>query len=107
MAGFIEADTGYLLQIAGQLDPAAVTAAKTAATEARAAAPVCGDPLPGCQAFGAAVVQVTDQVIAFCTDVEQGIQAYAAVARETAGLYRTADGTARDTFGGGPWASLS
>ncbi|MCA2218180.1 type VII secretion target [Jidongwangia harbinensis] len=107
MAGFLEADTGYLLDLADQLDPAAATGAKTAAAEARQSAPACGDPTPGCQAFGAAVVQLTDQIIAFGTDVEQGIAAYAAVARETADRYRTADDTARVTFRSGPWASPS
>jgi hypothetical protein len=100
MAGFIQADTGYLLEVAGQLDPAPATAAKTAATQARDLAPPCGDPLPGCQAFTAAVVQATDKIIAFCTDTEQGIQAYAAVARESAALYDTANNTARENFGG-------
>ena len=107
MAGFIQADTGYLLELAGHLDPAPATAAKTAATQARDLAPPCADPLPGCQAFNAAVLQLTDKIISFCTDTESGIQAYAAVARESAGLYDTADNTARDTFGGGPWASQS
>jgi hypothetical protein len=107
MAGFIQADTGYLLEVAGELDPAPATAAKTAATQARDLAPACGDPLPGCQSFNAAVVQLADQLIDFCTATESGIQAYAAVARETAGLYSAANNTARETFGGGPWASLS
>jgi hypothetical protein len=107
MAGFLEADTGYLLELAAQLDPAAITAAKTAAAEARGSAPACGDPTPGCQAFGAAVVQLADQIITFGTDTEQGIAAYAAVARETAARYRTADDTARNTFRSGPWVSPS
>jgi ABC-type transporter Mla subunit MlaD len=107
MAGFIEADTGYLLQVADQLDPAAATAAKTAAGAARDSAPPCGDPLPGCQAFSTAVVQVADQITTFCTEVEQGIEAFAAVARESAGLYTDANQTAKDTFGRGPWASQS
>jgi hypothetical protein len=100
MAGFIEADTGHLLEVAQQLDPTAVTAAKTAAGEARAAALVCGDPLPGCQAFSSAVAQVSDEIVAFCTEVEAGIAAYASVARESAGLYGDADRTNTTMFGG-------
>jgi hypothetical protein len=100
MAGFIEADTGYLLEVAQQLDPAAVTAAKTAAGEARASAIVCGDPLPGCQAFSTEVARVADEIVAFCAEVETGIQAYASVARESAGLYGDANNTNAAFFGG-------
>jgi hypothetical protein len=98
MGGFIEADTGFLLDVADQLDPAPVRAATAAATEARGLAPACGDPLPGCQAFNAAVTQVADQIIAFGVETEQGIEAYASVARESAGLYGTADGNGRATL---------
>ena len=100
MAGLIEADTGYLLEVAQQLDPAVVTAAKTAAGEARASALVCGDPLPGCQSFSTEVARVADELVTFCTEVETGIQAYASVARESAGLYRAANNTNAALFGG-------
>jgi hypothetical protein len=100
MAGFIEADTGYLLEVSQQLDPAPVTAAKTAAGEARAAALVCGDPLPGCQAFSTEVARVADEIVAFCTEVEAGIGAYASVARESAGLYGDVDNSNAALFGG-------
>ncbi|MEV6493477.1 hypothetical protein AB0M20_33385 [Actinoplanes sp. NPDC051633] len=105
----MEADTGYLLEVADQLDPAPATAASAAATEARGLAPACGDPLPGCQAFNAAVVEVADQIVAFCDEVAQGIEAYASVARESAGMYQTANDNGRDTFavGRGLWASPS
>jgi ABC-type transporter Mla subunit MlaD len=109
MGGFIEADTGAVLDVAGQLDPAPARAASAAATTARGLAPACGDPLPGCQAFNAAVVQVADQIIAFCDEVAAGIQGYASVAQESAGMYQTANDNGRDTFavGRGLWASLS
>ena len=100
MAGFIEADTGHLLEMAQQLDPAPVTAARTAAGEARESALVCGDPLPGCRAFSTEVARVADEIIAFCTEVEAGIQAYASVARESAGLYGDANTTNAAFFGG-------
>jgi hypothetical protein len=100
MPGFIEADTGYLLEVADHLDPAAVTAAKTAAGQARASALACGDPLPGCQAFSTEVARVADEIIAFCTQVEEGVRAYASVAAESAGLYGEANSTSRSYFGG-------
>ena len=110
MGGFLEADTGFLLDVADQLDPAPATAATAAATEVRGLAPACGDPLPGCRAFSTAVTEVADQIIAFGTEVEQGIEAYASVARDSAGLYDGADTASSEPFrapGGAAWASLS
>jgi hypothetical protein len=94
-SGSIHADTGFLRQFADQLDPSAATAARAAATEVRGTASDCGDPLPGCQQFNATVTRVTDEIIAFCTEVEQGIQAYASVARDSAADYVSGDGSGR------------
>ncbi|RKR91898.1 excreted virulence factor EspC (type VII ESX diderm) [Micromonospora pisi] len=94
-SGSIHANTGFLQQFADELDPSAATAAKAAATEVRGTVSDCGDPLPGCQQFNATVTRVTDQIIAFCVEVEQGIQAYASVARDSAAAYVYGDETGR------------
>jgi hypothetical protein len=94
MANFMEADTGRLMEIAGRLDPAPAKAALEAAGEAKAAALVCGDPMPGCQTFSEAVGRVTDELIAFLTDASAGVPAYASVVRQGAGLYREANSAA-------------
>ena len=74
MPQFLEADTSHLLEMAQHLDPA--------------------------PAFWGGVARVSDEIVAFCTDVEAGIQAYASVARDSAGLYGGADGTNAALFGG-------
>jgi hypothetical protein len=93
--GSINANTGFLHQFADQLNPSAVATAKAAAAEVRSTVRDCGDPLPGCRQFNATVIQVTDQITAFCTEVEQGIQAYASVARGSAADYVNGDATGR------------
>jgi hypothetical protein len=95
VADSIHADTGSLRQIADQLDPSAVAAAKAAAAEVRGTVRDCGDPLPGCQQLNVAVIQVTDQITAFCTEVEEGVRAYASAALDSASGYEDADGTGR------------
>lgn len=94
MAGYMEADTARLQEIAGRLDPAPATAARDAAVEAKAAALVCGDPMPGCQAFSEAVGRVADELIAFLTDASTGVPAYASVVRQSAGIYHEANASA-------------
>ncbi|MFG1608386.1 type VII secretion target [Actinoplanes sp. NPDC049265] len=101
MTDFMVADTGGLREVADRLDPAAATAAKAAATTARQAALVCGDPMPGCQAFSAAVGRVADEIIAFCTTVEAGVPAYASAVRGGAGFYDTAENDAAQGVPGG------
>lgn len=93
--GLIYGETGFLHRFADQLDPSAVEAAKAGAAEVRAGARDCGDPLPGCQRLNAAVTEAADRFTAFCTEIEQGIGAYASIARGSATDYVGADGTGR------------
>jgi len=92
----MQAYTGRLMEIAGQLDPAPIAAAQEAARLAASAALVCGDPMPGCQAFSDAVGQLADQVIAFTTDAAGGVPAYASMVRRGAGLYQDANAAAEN-----------
>jgi hypothetical protein len=113
MGAFLEADTDVLRDVADRLDPAPARAVTAAATEARGLAPDCGDPLPGCRAFTAAVTGVADRIAAFGAEVTRGIEGYAAAARDSAARYEDADGTGHDTLtavpaaGGAAWASAS
>jgi hypothetical protein len=95
----LNADIDALGQATGRLAPTAVVAARDAATGIRDSTVDCGDPLPGCRRFTAAVVQVADQVAAFCAQTEQEIQAYATKARDSAAGYVDADGTVKQLFG--------
>jgi hypothetical protein len=101
MTDFLHADTGGLREVADRLDPAAATAARNAATTAKEAALVCGDPMPGCQAFSTAVGQVADEIIAFCASVEAGVPAYASAVRGGAGRYDAAEHDAAQGVPGG------
>ncbi|MEE6258210.1 type VII secretion target [Plantactinospora sonchi] len=103
--GMIHGDTELLRQVADRLDPAAVVAARTAAAEVAGSARDCGDTLPGCQRYNAAVREVTDRIIAFCAEVEQGITAYASVARDSASGYLGGDDTGRTAIQGAVPAS--
>ncbi|MEU5566826.1 hypothetical protein [Micromonospora musae] len=94
--GSIYGETALLQQFADQLDPSAVEAAKAGAAEVQASARDCGDPLPGCQQLNAALTDAANRFTAFCTQVEQGIGAYAAIAQGSATDYLAADGTGRD-----------
>ncbi|MFE9207255.1 hypothetical protein [Micromonospora sp. NPDC007230] len=96
----IHGNTSFLQQFAGRLDPTPVVAVRTAAAEVASSAQDCGDPLPGCQRYNAAVRDATNQIIAFCTEVEQGIAAYAAVARGSAADYVGGDEAGRNAIQG-------
>ncbi len=98
MPDLIHADTGFLRDFAGRLDPAPATAAKAAAAQIRTSAGPCGDAMPGCAQFQRTVTEVTDRIEAFCTEVEEGIRAYAATARTSADIYATADAALRRAF---------
>ena len=94
MPDLIQADTGFLRRFADELDPAPAAAARAAAVELAASVPDCADPLPGCQQFNRTVVGIAERFETFCAEAEQGIQAYAAAARDSAALYTTADSRA-------------
>lgn len=96
--GMINGNTGFLRQFAGQLDPAGAAAARTAAEQVRGSVHNCGLPLPGCQAYNAAVIATTSQIAAFCAQIEQGIQAYGAIAAGSAADYLAADGAGRSAI---------
>jgi hypothetical protein len=91
MPDMIHADTTYLRRFADGLDPAPAATARAAAAELRAGAPDCADPMPGCALLNQTVVRIADRFEAFCSEIEQGIQAYAATARDSAAIYTTAD----------------
>lgn len=88
----IHADTEFLRSFADGLDPAPAAAARAAAADLRALAVDCALPLDGCALFNRTLTRVAGELEAFCTEVEQGIQAYAAAARDSAAIYTTADG---------------
>lgn len=98
MPDMIHADTAFLRSFADGLDPAPAATARAAAAELRATAVDCGDPLPGCELFTKTLARVAGELEAFCTEVEQGVQAYAAVARDSAAIYTTADDRAVGGF---------
>lgn len=98
MPDLIHADTGLLRDFAGRLDPAPASAAKAAAAEIRTSAAPCGDPMPGCARFQQTVTEVTERIEAFCTEVEEGIRAYADTARTSADIYGTTDAALRRAF---------
>lgn len=87
MADLMDAETGGLRDVAQALDPADIMAAKEAATRAKASTALCGDPMPGCRQFSLAAAQVADDIITFCTAVEAGVPAYAAMIQAGADNY--------------------
>ena len=99
MPDAVHADTAALAQLADGLDPAPAEAARAAADAVRASAPTCGDPMPGCQRFSTAVTATAERIGAFCAELQQGIDAYAAVARDSAAGYTAADATGSAGFG--------
>jgi hypothetical protein len=92
MPDMIHADTAFLRRFADRLDPAPAVTARAAAADLAAGAPDCADPIPGCLLFNQTVVRIAGRLEAFCTEIEQGIQAYASAARDSAAIYTTADG---------------
>ncbi|HLL69440.1 MAG TPA: hypothetical protein VK453_27540 [Micromonosporaceae bacterium] len=94
-SGSLNANTGTVSRLAGELDPSSISAAKAAAADVRGALQDCGDPLPGCQRFNADVRDALARFTAFFTEVERGIAAYASIARDSAADYVNRDGVGR------------
>jgi hypothetical protein len=86
----MHARTDLVRQFADRLDPAPAADARAAAEQARAAAGTCADPTPGCLRLTQTLTGVAERIGAFCAEVEQGIQAYATVARDSAAIYTQA-----------------
>lgn len=93
--GSLHANTESVRRLAGELDPSSISAAKAAAADVRGALQDCGDPLPGCQRFNADVRDAVTRFTAFFTEAEQGIAAYASIARDSAADYVDRDGAGR------------
>ena len=85
------AETDGVRQVGNGIDTAHIEAVGTAATDTGATAKPCAVPLPGCQAFIAAVTEVTGKITEFATPVGEGLQTYTTIAATGAAKYESSD----------------
>ena len=101
---FAHADTGGVRQAGESLDPEPMAAVGSAADGTGAGAVACRLPIPGCQAFIAAVDRATMAIAEFATTAEEGLRTYTTIAVTGAPGYETTDSASaaliRGTAGG-------